>query len=98
MLQFRKIEVYEDDYEPTRLPEPTAARPGSYEKIEIMRQRVLNDEWLHHPDDEPMACEIVISRRHSTPSRTKKECCVREYTLVRFRGAVVSLAVGGVAE
>lgn len=30
---------------------PTAAEPGSAEKIEVMQNRVLNGEELHHPLD-----------------------------------------------
>lgn len=33
------------------VPEPTDAIPGSREKVEILRQRCLNNQELWHPDD-----------------------------------------------
>jgi hypothetical protein len=37
--------------EPSELPTPTKAIPGSIEKIEVLRQRVSNYQQLHHPED-----------------------------------------------
>lgn len=39
-------------YEPARLPQPTWARPGSLEKIEVLRQRVARGEHLWHERDD----------------------------------------------
>lgn len=40
------------DYEPKRKPKnPTIFRPGSYEKVLILRQRAEDEEELYHPDD-----------------------------------------------
>lgn len=33
------------------VPEPTRARPGSEEKIQVMRERFLNGRLLHAPGD-----------------------------------------------
>jgi hypothetical protein len=37
------------------MPAATRARPGSLEKIAVMRRRWELGEGLHHPDDERMA-------------------------------------------
>lgn len=48
--------------------EPTAARPGTEAKIEVMRQRVLADQPIFHPDDatldpeEPFAWKPTVIR------------------------------------
>jgi hypothetical protein len=39
------------DWKPTRSPEPTAAPPGTAEKIAEMAARVLRGEDLFHKDD-----------------------------------------------
>lgn len=31
--------------------EPTMARPGTEEKIQVFRERIMRGEHLHHPDD-----------------------------------------------
>lgn len=38
-------------YEPTSLPCPTKARPGSVEKIMVLQARVEQGQILHHADD-----------------------------------------------
>ena len=42
---------HDEDYEPSKLCEPTGASPGSTEKIQILRQRILDGETLMHADD-----------------------------------------------
>ena len=39
------------EFIPPRLGAPTAAQPGSREKIELLRLRLLRGEVLFHPDD-----------------------------------------------
>ena len=39
-------------FEPSQLPKPTTARPGSWSKVQAMRQRIDLGQMLHHPDDE----------------------------------------------
>lgn len=34
-----------------KTPVPTAALPGTPEKVEVMRKRYANGEHLHHPKD-----------------------------------------------
>ena len=38
-------------FEPIKKPEPTTYPCGSPEKVEVLRQRVENNEQLWHPDD-----------------------------------------------
>ena len=42
---------HDEDFSPIAASERTSARPGSLEKIEIMRERVARGEDLFHPDD-----------------------------------------------
>ncbi len=46
----------------TQAWQPTSAAPGSAEKIEVMRRRVANGEYLHHPDDAGQAL-LRLTRR-----------------------------------
>ena len=46
------------DFEPLLIPTPTAARPGSPEKVEILRMRLVNGEDLYHPNDERIAADM----------------------------------------
>lgn len=39
------------DYTPSRMPAPTQAPAGSYEKIMVLRARAENNEYLYHPLD-----------------------------------------------
>lgn len=38
-------------FEPIKEPQPTQHACGSPEKVEVLRQRVENNEQLWHPDD-----------------------------------------------
>ena len=40
------------DQEPEVFPEPTSAYPGSFEKIQVLADRVRRGEHLWHPDDQ----------------------------------------------
>ncbi len=40
--------------------EPTSARPGSEEKVEVLRARYLRGEALFHPLD----CDVPLPPRH----------------------------------
>jgi hypothetical protein len=40
--------------EPSELPEPTEAKPGSKEKIAVLRKRVELYQSLWHDDDSPL--------------------------------------------
>lgn len=33
------------------LPQPTLTLPGTEAKIEVMSQRMTDEQYLHHPDD-----------------------------------------------
>jgi hypothetical protein len=46
------------DFEPTRDPVPTEARPGSIEKVKVFEERLMRGEKLSHPDDEPMLASL----------------------------------------
>ncbi|MBY0523928.1 MAG: hypothetical protein K2R98_11050 [Gemmataceae bacterium] len=41
------------------LPAPTRARPGSHEKIAVLRARLERGEALHHPKDERQAIHHI---------------------------------------
>ena len=41
----------DDGFQPRKLPTPTAAAPGSIEKMDILRQRLENGEEMFHPLD-----------------------------------------------
>jgi len=63
----------QDDYPGLRPGEPTQSRPGSEEKIEIMRQRVARGELPCHPKDKrlkppriPWAVPIVRITEYRT--------------------------------
>ena len=44
----------EDGFEPRGLAEPTQARPGSPEKVEILAARLEQGLDLYHPQDNPI--------------------------------------------
>ncbi len=45
----------------TRLPaEPTAAAPGSVEKIRVLMERVANGQELFHPDDAVLTTPVLV--------------------------------------
>lgn len=46
---------HEMDFEPLLIPEPTATRPGSMERLEVYRLRLDRGEDLYHFGDETIA-------------------------------------------
>lgn len=49
---------HDEDFEPTELPQPTAARPGSWEKVQVLTARVMRGLILFHPKDERVIASI----------------------------------------
>ena len=49
---------HDEDFEPSRMLEPTDAPPGSLEKLLLLTQRVIRGEVLHHPEDNPVAATV----------------------------------------
>ena len=47
-----RLKQHDEDYEPRNDCHPTAARPGSLEKLFVLADRVENGQPLHHPFDE----------------------------------------------
>jgi hypothetical protein len=45
---------------------PTQARPGSADKIEVLRARVERGESLHHPEDERVAVHRIRHQKNPT--------------------------------
>ena len=43
--------VGDPDYEPSKLPKPTEATPGSLAKIDVLAQRAAMGAELWHPED-----------------------------------------------
>lgn len=41
----------DNGFEATELPEPTTYTPGSWDKVEILAQRLAKGQQLWHPDD-----------------------------------------------
>lgn len=41
----------DDGFEPTKEPSPTTAEPGSWEKVEVLAQRLASGEKLWHEGD-----------------------------------------------
>ncbi len=67
------------DYEPILIPEPTAARPGSKEKIQVLRDRLERGEDLYHFGDETIAADwdaqlamVAFAKSHSKEIRESK--------------------------
>jgi len=57
-----KSKLHDEDFEPRAKCEPTAARPGSLEKLFVLAQRVELGQPLYHPFDE---CVLAtISQEH----------------------------------
>lgn len=52
----------DDDFEPSGYGSPTDARPGSWEKLEVLAQRVEAGLHLWHPDD------FVLDQRMFEPA------------------------------
>ena len=44
----------DDGFEPTRIPKPTEASPGTWSKVEVLAARLAAGEELWHPDDKPI--------------------------------------------
>lgn len=42
---------WEEDFQPVPAGGPTQARPGTYEKLEVMRARWALGQQLYHPKD-----------------------------------------------
>jgi hypothetical protein len=63
------------------VPVATRVRPGSPEKIEVMRRRWEGGEALHHPDDERMALHRVPYTRPLHVSASVAESSYREEAL-----------------
>lgn len=72
------------DFEPHADCQPTAAAPGSSEKIKVMCDRLANGQDLHHPNDnktcatmeaqhEMAATMILLAKMHREASRVKRE-------------------------
>lgn len=45
-----------------RLPRPTTALPGTPEKVEVMRKRNENGEFLYHPRDAKWDGQTAIDK------------------------------------
>lgn len=67
------------DFEPLYIPEPTAARPGSQEKLQVFMARLEAGEDLYHWGDEQIAATaedqtlmILYARMHSKGIRDSK--------------------------
>lgn len=62
---FEAIRKYghDEDYEPLSECLPTAARPGSIEKIDILAKRLEAGQELWHEGDQCMAC--IVSESHT---------------------------------
>ena len=72
------------DFEPHAECLPTAAAPGSSEKIKVMCERLARGEDLHHPNDnqtcatmeaqhDMAATMILLAKMHREASRVKRE-------------------------
>lgn len=42
------------EFEPPNRSEPTQARPGSAQKLQVMAERFRSGQPLHHPNDETL--------------------------------------------
>lgn len=58
MFDAIRVLGHEMDFEPFSIPAPTKAKPGSDEKILVLRARLAAGEDLYHPDDEWMAAPL----------------------------------------
>lgn len=52
------LKGHDEDYEPACLPIPTAARPGSLEKLLVLCYRASRGLALFHPQDEKILATI----------------------------------------
>lgn len=67
------------DFEPQLQPQPTAARPGSEEKLKVFQQRLERGEELYHCGDETISADwesqaamILYAKAHSKQIRDSK--------------------------
>lgn len=101
------FENNEPDYEPRHMPlAPTIARPGSIEKIEVLRARVSRGEYLHHQDDArfPLATSDWFADRQAhkatlsaTPAQktepnVRSECAAVAVSAAAAESAIEQLA------
>lgn len=65
---FETIKFYEHDidFEPHSEPIPTAAAPGSLEKIKVMQGRLERGEDMHHPNDMRTAASMELQHDMAT--------------------------------
>ena len=56
------LKGYDDDYEPRFFCQPTLHAPGSIDKINEMRDRLMRGEDLHHELDNRTAATIEVER------------------------------------
>lgn len=59
---FAYVEAFSHDegFEPKTSPQPTSFPPGSREKVNVLAQRVLDNEQLWHEDD--VVVDLEVSR------------------------------------
>ena len=50
---------HDDGFEPVPATDYTHHEPGSAEKVEVLAQRVLNNESLWHDDDKSISAETL---------------------------------------
>jgi hypothetical protein len=55
-----KSKLHDEDFEPRAKCEPTAARPGSLEKLFVLAQRVELGQPLYHPFDECVLATVAM--------------------------------------
>jgi hypothetical protein len=55
-----KSKLHDEDFEPRAKCEPTAARPGSLEKLFVLAQRVERGQPLYHPFDECVLATVAM--------------------------------------
>jgi hypothetical protein len=86
MNLFETIEFFQHDidFEAHSETTPTAAAPGSLEKIQVMCERLANGQELHHPNDNQTCAAmeaqhhmastmIFLAKMHREASRVKRE-------------------------
>lgn len=62
-----------NDFREGALPVPTAAPPGSLEKVAVLIARVKAREQLWHPDDETLATDSGIAARIAALLRDRRQ-------------------------
>ena len=69
------LKGHDEDFVPTTDSMPTAARPGSLEKLLVMSERLIRGEPLFHPDDERIHAtneQWIELRTWSMANKTRK--------------------------